>query len=217
VGVLAALRHRDATGQGQYVDISMLDAMVAMTDIVPNFWSMGLRNGEVGPVLMTGFRAADGWFMFQVGREHQFAVLAEILGHPEWVGNPRFATRQQWVDGLETDIRPAVEAWAAGRSKAAAAQALSAAGIPAGPCLTDEEVVHDPHVGLRNMLVELPRTDGVAQPVLIPGNPVKMSLVAEGPERRVPWLGEHTDEVLREELGMDDAELAALRQAGAIA
>jgi len=216
IGVLAALRHRDATGQGQYVDISMLDAMVAMTDIVPNFWSMGLRNGAIGPVLMTGFRASDGWFMLQVGREHQFAALAEIVGHPEWVGDPRFASRQGWLDHLETDIRPAIEEWASGRTKLAAAEALSTAGLPAGPCLSDEEVVHDPHVALRNMLVELPRSDGVAQAVLIPGNPVKLSKVAEGPERRVPWLGEHTDQVLRDELGVGDDERRALREAGVI-
>jgi crotonobetainyl-CoA:carnitine CoA-transferase CaiB-like acyl-CoA transferase len=67
------------------------------------------------------------------------------------------------------------------------------------------------------MLVEMPRSDGVEQPVLIPGNPVKLSNVAEGPETRVPWLGEHTDEVLRTELGMSDQELAHLREHGVIA
>jgi formyl-CoA transferase len=61
------------------------------------------------------------------------------------------------------------------------------------------------------MMVEMPRTDGVADPVLIPGNPVKMSKVAEGPETRVPWVGEHTEEVLRSELGLSDEELEKLR------
>ena len=73
IGVLAALRHRDATGEGQHVDIAMLDAMVAMTDLVTNFWSMGLRDGDAAPLIMDGFRAGDGWFIIQVGREHQFA------------------------------------------------------------------------------------------------------------------------------------------------
>ena len=63
----------------------------------------------------------------------------------------------------------------------------------------------------RNMLVEMPRPDGVEEPVLIPGNPVKLSDVAEGPETRVPWVGEHTSEVLREELGLNDGELEELR------
>ncbi len=78
-------------------------------------------------------------------------------------------------------------------------------------------MIADPHVAARHMLVEMPRTDGVAEPVLVPGNPVKLSKVAEGPETRVPWVGEHTDEVLRAELGLDDAELAKLRDADVIA
>jgi formyl-CoA transferase len=216
IGVLAALRHRDATGRGQHVDIAMLDAMVAMTDIVSNFWSLGLRGGNLGPLIMHGFRAGDGWFIVQVGREPQFAALAELVGQPGWVDDPRFADRQGWVDHLEDVIRPAVEGWAAGRTRLQACEALSAAGIAAGPCFTDDEVVADPHVAARNMLVEMPRTDGVDQPVLVPGNPVKLSEVAEGPETRVPWLGEHTDEVLGGELGLPEAELAALRADGVI-
>jgi crotonobetainyl-CoA:carnitine CoA-transferase CaiB-like acyl-CoA transferase len=66
------------------------------------------------------------------------------------------------------------------------------------------------------MLVEVPRTDDVDDPVLVPGNPVKLSKMADGPETRVPWVAEHTDEVLRKELGLSDGELAALRAAGVI-
>ncbi|MFZ4518126.1 MAG: CaiB/BaiF CoA transferase family protein [Microthrixaceae bacterium] len=217
IGVLAALRHRDRTGRGQYVDIAMLDAVMAMTDIVTNFWSLGLRGGDVGPVVLTTFRADDGWFVLQVVREHQFEALVALIGRPEWATDERFATRQGWVDHLDSDLRPAIEGWAAGRTKREACDALSAAGLAAGPCLTDDEVVHDPHVAARNMLVEMPRVDGVEQPVLIPGNPVKLSAMTEGPETRVPWLGEHTDEVLGEELGLSPAELAGLHDRGVIA
>jgi crotonobetainyl-CoA:carnitine CoA-transferase CaiB-like acyl-CoA transferase len=166
---------------------------------------------------MDGFRAADGWFIIQVGREPQFAMLAELVGEPGWPSDPRFADRQGWVDHLDDVIRPAVEAWAADKTRLDACAALSAAGIAAGPCFRDEEVVHDEHVAARHMLVEVPRTDGVDEPVLVPGNPVKMTNVAEGPETRVPWLGEHTAEVLGAELGLDAAELAALRAEGTIA
>ncbi len=217
IGVLAALRHRDATGTGQHVDIAMLDAMVAMTDIVTNFWSLGLRGGATAALIMDGFRASDGWFIIQVGREPQFAALAELVGQPDWTTDPRFADRQGWVDHLDDLIRPAVEAWASGRTRLEACAAMSAAGIAAGPCLRDDEVVADEHVAARNMLVEMPRTDGVDEPVLVPGNPVKMTNVAEGPETRIPWLGEHTDAVLGEELGLGDDDLAALRNDGTIA
>jgi formyl-CoA transferase len=195
----------------------MLDAVVAMTDIVTNFWSMGLRGGDLGPLIMHGFRASDGWFILQVGREQQFAKLVELIGCPEWVDDERFATRQGWLDHLEAVLRPAIEAWASSRTKVEACESMGAAGIAAGPCFSDEEVVVDPHLAARDMLVEQPRTDGVAQPVLTPGNPVKLSKMAEGPESRVPWLGEHTDVVLRAELALDDDELASLRADGAIA
>jgi formyl-CoA transferase len=217
VGVLAALRQRDRTGQGQYLDVAVLDSLVAMTDLVTNFWSMGLRGGDVGPLIMHGFRASDGWFIIQVGREHQFARMAELIGHPEWVGDERFATRQGWMDHLESDIRPAVESWASSRTTVEASQAMGSAGVAAGPCFTDEQVVHDPHVAARHMLVEVPRTDGEEQPVLVPGNPIKMSGMADGPDTRVPWLGEHTDQVLHEELGLTEGELQALRADGVIA
>ena len=217
IGVLAALRHRDATGEGQHVDIAMYDAMVAMTDIVTSFWSLGLRGGNLAPLIMDGFRAADGWFIVQVGREPQFAKLADLVGQPDWVDDPRFAERQGWVQHLDDVIRPAVEAWAAGRTRLEACEAMSAAGIAAGPCFRDDEVVTDPHVAARHMLVEMPRTDGVEQPVLVPGNPVKMTGMSEGPETRVPWLGEHTDAVLGEELALSPADLARLRSEGVIA
>ena len=217
IGILAALRHRDATGRGQYVDIAMLDALLAMTDIVTNFWSMGLRNGELGPLIMHGFRARDGWFVLQVGRDQHFARLAELVGHPEWTDDPRLATRQGWVDHLETVLRPAIETWARAMTKVEACHQLAAAGIAAGPCLSGAEVVTDPHVVARSMLVELPRTDGVAQPVLVPASPVRLSGAAPGPEVRPPWLGEHTEEVLGAELGLAPEELAALRADGVIA
>jgi len=216
VGILAALRHRDRTGQGQYVDIAMLDAMVSMTDLVTNFWSLGLRGGELGPLIMHGFRAADGWFIVQVGREPQFAALVATIGRPEWADDERFATRQGWIDHLDDVLRPAIESWAAERTKVDVCDALAAAGVAAGPCFSDEDVVGDAHVAARHMLVEHPRVDGIDQPVLIPGNPIKLSAMQEGPETRVPWLGEHTADVLRDELGYDDERVASLRADGVI-
>ncbi len=216
IGTQAALRQRDRTGRAQRVDVAMLDAMVAVLDVVPNFWSMGMPMGTPWPGILHGFRAADGWFMLQVLRPHQWPDLARAIGRPEWGDDPRFAAPQGWLDHLEGDIRPAIEAWASAKTKHEASDALNAAGLVAGPVATDAEVVADPHLAGRHMLVEHPRTDGVDQPVLIPGLPVKFAEVAEGPESRVPWLGEHTDAVLAEELGLDDHELGELRAAGVI-
>jgi formyl-CoA transferase len=217
IGTLAALRHRDRTGLGQHVDVAMFDAMVAFADVVTNYWSMGERPepGQGLKLIMDGFPAKEGWFIIQVGREHEFARLANLIGKPEWVDDERFSTRAGWREHMDV-IRDAVGAWASDKSNVDACFALSAAGIAAGPCLTAQQVIDDPHVDARNMQVAMPRVDGVDEPVLVPGNPVKMTAVAEGPETRVPWLGEHTDEVLRAELDLSDDDLAGLRQRGVI-
>ena len=215
IGVQAALRHRDHTGKGQLVDIAMLDAMLAMGDVVTNFWSLGQRD-NTPEVIMASFKAADGWFAMQIAREHQFEALAGIVGEPSWLTDERLATRRGWALHLEDLIRPPVEAWAAEKSRLEVCDTLGAERIPSGPCFTTPEVIADQHVANRNMLVEMDRVDGVAEPVLIPGNPVKLSAVAEGPETRVPWVGEHTDEVLSAELGLSPAELSALRADGVI-
>jgi formyl-CoA transferase len=217
VGVLAALMHRDRTGEGQYVDVAMFDSVVAMTDLVTNFWSMGMREGgRGGSLIMDGFRARDGFFVLQVGREHQFERLAQVIGHEEWLTDPRFSTRAGWVTHLDDTIRPAIETWAAGMTKLEAATVLNTNGLVAGPSFTAPEVIADPHLGARNMLVEVPRTDDEPDPVLVPGNPVKLSKVAEGPETTPPMVGEHTDAVLAADLGLDAAEIAALREDGVI-
>ena len=204
IGILAALRHRDRTGVGQYVDIAMLDAVVSMTDVVSNLWSLGQHPDEPMPLILDAFQAEDGYLNMQVVREHQFAALVDLIGKPEWKDDPRFAERSGWAEHLESDLRPAIEAWLADKTRLEATHLLSDVGIAAGPVHTSPEIIADEHVAKRHMIVEMERTDGVADPVLIPGNPVKLSAVAEGPETRVPWVGEHTAEVLEAELGLSD-------------
>jgi formyl-CoA transferase len=218
IGTLAALRHREHTGLGQYVDVAMYDAMVAIADMVPFLWSMDAPAGWAASgslALCAGFKAKDGYFVIAAFREHQFERLAQIVGHPEWCGDPRFATREGWAQHTDGVIRPAVEAWAQTRTRLEACRTLAEQGIPSGPSNTAEDIYADPHVRARNMLIEVPRPDG-GNPLLVVGNPVKMSRVAEGPVERFPSLGQHTDEVLSETLGLGDDALAALRRDGVI-
>jgi crotonobetainyl-CoA:carnitine CoA-transferase CaiB-like acyl-CoA transferase len=215
IGVLAALRHRDQTGEGQHVDIAMYDAAVAMTDIVMNFASLGVPHHPFPqPFVLDSFRASDGFFVVQIVREHHFERLAAVVGHPEWTSDPRLATRFGWGRHLEDLIRPGIETWAKERTKAQACQILCAEGVAAGPCHDATDLVTDPHLRDRHMVVELPRPDG-EPPVLLPGNPVKLSRVPEASERRIPWTGEHTGSVLIDELGLSAAEVDALGAAGA--
>ena len=218
IGILAALRHRDRTGLGQYIDVAMFDAMVSMTDLVTNFWSLGLRPapGQGLAMILDGFEASNGWFIIQVGREHEFERLATLVGKPEWLTDERLSTRAGWREHMDDILRPGVKEWAADKTNIEACRALADAGVAAGPCLTAQQVIDDPHVAARNMLMEIPRPEG-GEPVLTPGNPIKMSKVSEGPDVRMPWLGEHTDEVLATELGLDAQRLEELRTAGVIA
>ena len=218
IGILAALRHRDRTGLGQYIDVAMFDAMVSMTDLVTNFWSLGLRPapGQGLAMVLDGFEASNGWFIIQVGREHEFERLANLVGKPEWLTDERLSTRAGWREHMDDILRPGVKEWAADKTNIEACKALADAGVAAGPCLTAQQVIDDPHVAARNMLMEIPRPEG-GDPVLTPGNPIKMSRVSEGPDVRMPWLGEHTNEVLAAELGLDEARIEQLRADGVIA
>jgi formyl-CoA transferase len=215
IGVLAALRQKERTGEGQHVDVAMYDSLLALTDLVTNYWSMGLRTKGT-PLIIDGFRASDGWFVVQVGRAYQFERLAELIGRPEWLTDERLATPPQWREHLDDLIRPGIEAWAQGMTKLEAARVLTEAGVAAGPCNSAADVIADPQVARRHMLVEHPRVDGVDEPVLVPGNPIKLSGVAEGPDTRVPWLGEHTAEVLSEVLGLTADEVATLAADGVV-
>ncbi len=199
----------------------MFDAMVSVCDIGVNYWSMGqvrAPDEEFNlPLILDSFESANGWFMLQVVREHQFERLATLVGHPEWLGDDRFATRQGWRDHLEAVIRPAVETWAADKTNLEAARTFAENGIAAAPCSSAADVARDVHVARHNMLVELDRTDGVDQPVLVPGNPIKMSRVVEGPETDVPLMGEHTASVLTTVLGLSAPAVDELMAAGVIA
>ena len=216
IGILAALRHRDLTGRGQYIDIAMLDATMAMTDIVANFYSMGIPDeASSGVGIVETFEAGEGNFVLQIVREHHFEKVAELTGNSDWITDERFASRAGWQDHFEDVIRPGIERWASDKTNREAVTILSGEGIAAGESNSSREIVEDQHVAVRNMLVEIPRDDG-GDPVLVPGNPVKMSRTQEGPETRMPWLGEHTDAVLADELGLTSDRLAELRAAGVL-
>ena len=217
IGILAALRHRETTGEGQYIDLAMFDCMASLADVAINFHSMGIsREPNPAPYVIASFRCSDGYLILQIVREHQFENLANLIGKPDWIGDSRFEERTGWGEHLHSEIIPALEKWAENQTRSETSSLLAEANVASGPVLTAPEVVKDPHLEERNMIVAFPRTDGINEPILIPGNPIKMSKVSEGPEVRVPWIGEHTNEVLTEELGLSETELENLKKTGII-
>lgn len=217
VGLLAALHGRTRTGRGQKVDVAMLDAMISIMDMVAFGPSIGITDQSLDawPGILQAFDAKDGLFVLQVGREHQFERLCEIIGQREWLSDPRFATREGWAKHQEAVIRPAVEAWAADKTKLEASRLLAEAGVVAAPSYEGHDLVADPHVRAHDMLVEVP-VPGRDQPVVVHGNPIKFSDAPEGPTTKWPLVGEHTEAILRADLGLSDADLEALRGDGVI-
>ncbi len=217
IGLLAALHERQRTGSGCYVDISMYDSMVAIADIVHPA-SMGVDPTRVleGIGILHAFRASDGWFIVEVVREPHFPRFAEAVGHPEWADDPRLATRANWSERMEDVIRPAVEAWAASRTKLAAAGELARMGVAAGPMNDAASIVADPHVAARSF-VSYPIP---GDPLVVVGNPIAFrggGAREPEPPSRWPTLGQDTERILAERLGLSSQEIAALRADGDIA
>ena len=220
IGVLAALRHRDATGLGQHVDISMFDAMVSLCDLAVNYWSMGQRGSPTRS--RTSRSSSTRSAAPTAGSWCRWCASTSSSGWPTWSATP---------NGPRTSGSPPARAGGptskgssgrpsrlgGGQDQGRGGAAWPAAGSPRRRATTAVDVVDDPHVAHRNMLVELARTDGVAQPVLVAGNPIKMSKVAEGPETDVPAMGEHTVPLLRDLLGLDEESIQELVASGVVA
>jgi formyl-CoA transferase len=218
IGTLAALQGRNSTGVGQRVDVAMMDAVIALMDMVPFNPSVGITDNSLAawPGICTSFPASDGLFVMQVGREHQFQRMAHAVGHPEWLEDERFATREGWRDHLDAVIRPAIEKWASDKTKLEAATLLAEQGIVAGPSYDADDLLRDPHVQSHEMILSVERPDG-GEPLHVVGNPVKLSRSQPRSTERWPLLAQHTDEILEQDLGMVAAEREALRAAGVIA
>jgi len=213
VAILAALRYREATGAGQYIDLAMFDSMIAFADIVPNYFSMGHDPRTPSSLINHGFKITNGEIVIQIGREHQFKRFVEILDKEEWLEDPRFSTREGWVENIET-LRNAVREWAGDQSPIEVCGSLASAGIAAAPSFEAEDLINDPHVVSRNMLVEVPTQDST--PALAAGNPIKMAGVEDEAVTPPPSLGEHTNQILSTELDMTESQIVALREKGII-
>jgi crotonobetainyl-CoA:carnitine CoA-transferase CaiB-like acyl-CoA transferase len=205
IGTLAALRHRERTGEGQIVDVCLLDSALTMVEIPTSYHlATGQEGGEGG---RPPYRARDGWVVISAAGREMAARLMKI------VGGEADDTPLTGSSGADRR-RAAVERWCAEHTMEQICAALLEAGIPAAPVRTIPEVARDPHLWQREMLVKM--EDAVAGEMYLPGATIKLSRTPArmGP---VPTPGQDTDEVLGRLLGYDRAGLDTLRQAGAIA
>ena len=218
VAILAALRHRDATGEGQVIDMALLDAQVAM---LANLGSHYLVGGDMPPrqgnahaniVPYQVFAVADGHIIVAVGNDRQFARLCQLLGESALADDERFATNAGRVRHRDVLV-PMLQSAFVSRDRQTWLTVLEAAGIPSGPVNDIADVFADPQVRARGMVEHVAHPEAGTVPLV--ASPLKLSATPVDLRHAPPLLGQHTDGVLRE-AGYDDAEIAALRALGAI-
>ncbi|HUP08017.1 MAG TPA: CaiB/BaiF CoA-transferase family protein [Caldimonas sp.] len=218
VAILAALRHRDLTGQGQAIDMALLDAQVAMlANLGAGYLMTGVApqragNAHQNIVPYQVFEVADGHLILAVGNDAQYARFCDVAGRPDLARDPRFARNADRVRHRGTLV-PVLAAELKRRTRRDWLEALEAAKVPCGPINDLAEVFADPHVRSRGMTVELPHP--LAEAVRLVASPMKLDRTPVQYRRAPPLLGADTDAVLGE-LGFGAEEIAALRRAGAI-
>ncbi len=217
IGLLAALNHRNATGQGQRIDIGMLDTHVAwLANQGMNYLATGenpprLGNQHPNIVPYQVFATADGYMVLSIGNDPTFERFCKNFGQEQLLSDPRFATNAKRVENrqLVTDtLTPLMRT----RTTAEWVEKLEALKIGCGPINTLEQVFADPHVQARGCVVEMPHASG--ETVKVIANPVRLSATPPAYNGAPPTLGQHTAEVLGGVLGMGEAEITALKEKG---
>lgn len=219
VGILAALRSAEATGEGDFVDVAMYDAVLALCErVVYQHSYLGVvpgREGNAHPLLCPFglYRAADGWIAIAAPGDRHWELLCKTMDRPDLVADERLHNNVARVAHREL-VREIVEDWSASRTMSEL-EALLAHNVPMAPVNTVDRIVSDPHVQARHMLLELEQP-GVTEPLAVAGRPIKFASGTGIAPRRAPLFGEHTDAVLGE-LGYSGAETDALRTRHVIA
>jgi formyl-CoA transferase len=219
LAISVAMVHRERTGQGQYIDISLLDSMVAFSSSLALSWLhagvLPQRWGTAHPHLVPyqAFSTLDGHIMLAIGNDSQFANFCRVIGRPELAADDRFRLNSSRV-GHREELVSLLALIMSTRSKGEWQSIFDAAGVPYGPINNMKEVFEEPQVLHRKMVVNMPHMCAGTVPTL--ANPIRLSATPVEYRMGPPVVGEHTDDVLASVLGMDAQEIAGLRDSGAI-
>ena len=216
--VLAALAWREQSGEGQYIDMALLDVQVAcLANQAMNYLATGSnprRMGNAHPSIVPyqDFPTADGHMILAIGNDGQFARFCEVAGRPELAADVRFATNRARVEN-RAELIPLLSEITATRTTAEWIGQLEARAVPCGPINGLAEVFADPQVQARGLAVKMPHPEAGEVPLV--ASPIRLSKTPVEYRRAPPLVGEHTDEILAD-LGVDAAGIAGLRERGVV-
>jgi len=228
MGVMMALRHRDKTGEGQLVDISMQDVMyfhnfrAFQTRMQKDHEAVAAAMGGTFEELFTGedglpfwrpYKAKDGYVAVVFLTDRQWLAMCDIIGKPEYKEDPRFSNLIQRVKHRE-EIKEELKAWMEERTSAEIEKLLDEHKIPCGRVLDTRGVNEDENLAARGMVTEVEKEGG--DPIPLPGIPIKMSASPGSIDKRAPSAGEDNDKVYGDLLGLSAEEVASLREKGVI-
>lgn len=219
IGILAALEHRRKTGAGQMVDVAMLDCMVAtLENALATFDCTGKSPEPIGNVHRSiapfaSFRTADGQVNVCAGNDELWRRFCEVIGMETYVSDPRFADNKVRVANFG-ELAPLINERMERKTTAEWTAILDDVKVPCGPIMNLQQVAEDPHIKAREMIVELMHP--VVGKLLVPGVPIKFSETPASISSAAPALGEHNEEIFGALLGMSGAEIAELKEKGAI-
>jgi len=219
--ILAAVRHRDRGGRGQYIDLALLDTQVAwLVNEGLNYLTSGrvphrLGNEHANIVPYKVLPCADGHFILAVGNDAQYRRFCGFAGAPELADDPRFATNAARVRNREA-LYALLPDLTRRKTRAEWLDGLERLGVPSGPVNTLDQVFADPQVRHRGMRLGQPYPGAKGGQVDLIANPIKYSATPVDYRRPPPRLGQHSEEILRELLGLESEEIDRLRDAGIV-
>ena len=222
IGILSALRARERTGKGDWVDVSMLDGTFFMLAEVLEFVTAGIAparrgNGHQGTVPFNVYQARDGWVSLCVVTAEEWRGVLESLERPELIADPRFGPSPETRRAHRDEIDALVQAWIGERTVAEAVATLQAHHVPAGPILDLADVFDDPHMREREMIATLTHpTEGPVPGAIGAGMPIKFLHHPARFDAAAPTLGAHNADVFGRLLGLTAADLEKLRADGVI-
>lgn len=219
VGVLAALNQREQSGVGQHIDVALLDVQVAcLANQAMNYLATGVspkRLGNAHPNIVPyqDFPSADGNFILAVGNDGQFRKFCEVAGIANLADDPHFVTNKARV-AHRAELIPLLRQATVFKTTAQWIELLEKAGVPCGPINDLQQVFADPQVKARGLRLDLPNGLGSLTPQV--ASPLRLSATPVAYRSAPPLLGQHTDSLLQRLLGMSEAQIAELREAGVL-